>query len=164
VIGKVLRGERVDGLLRYLFGPGRANEHTAPHLVASWDGAPAKLEPGLLPDGRRDVGPLSALLEAGTDPAIISEWISEVTAARTRFKIDLDRINGQPRLTKAQIAAIVDQLAGLATVLQNADPRDRAEVYRQMRLKLTYHNKRRLIVAETQSDESCRYLGVRGGT
>jgi hypothetical protein len=45
VIGKVLRGNAVGGLLRYLYGPGRANEHVDAHLVASWDGAPEALEP-----------------------------------------------------------------------------------------------------------------------
>ncbi|MEU4740667.1 hypothetical protein AB0G02_09380 [Actinosynnema sp. NPDC023658] len=30
-------GKDTYGLLRYLFGPGRSNEHTDPHLVASWD-------------------------------------------------------------------------------------------------------------------------------
>lgn len=30
----VVRGDRMAGLLTYLTGPGRANEHTEPHLVA----------------------------------------------------------------------------------------------------------------------------------
>ncbi|CAL9577887.1 hypothetical protein SUDANB95_04933 [Actinosynnema sp. ALI-1.44] len=30
-------GKDTYGLLRYLFGPGKSNEHTDPHLVASWD-------------------------------------------------------------------------------------------------------------------------------
>lgn len=38
MIGKVSRGDRMSGLLVYLAGPGRANEHTEPHLVAG-DGA-----------------------------------------------------------------------------------------------------------------------------
>ncbi|PWJ52663.1 Relaxase/Mobilisation nuclease domain-containing protein [Quadrisphaera granulorum] len=37
MIGKVVRGNDIGGLLRYLFGPGRANEHTNPHVVAAWD-------------------------------------------------------------------------------------------------------------------------------
>ncbi|MFD4373340.1 relaxase/mobilization nuclease domain-containing protein [Streptomyces sp. NPDC058486] len=41
-------GHKTRGVLNYLFGPGRANEHTDPHLVASWDGfAP---DPGRDPD------------------------------------------------------------------------------------------------------------------
>ncbi|MEV7169998.1 relaxase/mobilization nuclease domain-containing protein [Streptomyces sp. NPDC093224] len=35
-IGKA--GADTRGVLRYLYGPGRANEHTDPHLVASFDG------------------------------------------------------------------------------------------------------------------------------
>jgi len=37
VIGRVYRGGKVGGLLRYLYGPGRHNEHQDPHLVAAWD-------------------------------------------------------------------------------------------------------------------------------
>ncbi|MFC9489723.1 mobilization protein [Streptomyces hydrogenans] len=33
------RGKRTIGLLYYLYGPGRAEEHVDPHLVASWDHA-----------------------------------------------------------------------------------------------------------------------------
>lgn len=34
MIAKIVRGEKMTGLLAYLQGPGRANEHTDPHLVA----------------------------------------------------------------------------------------------------------------------------------
>ncbi|MFD7008120.1 relaxase/mobilization nuclease domain-containing protein [Rhodococcus jostii] len=34
MIAKIVRGEKMTGLLSYLQGPGRANEHTDPHLVA----------------------------------------------------------------------------------------------------------------------------------
>jgi hypothetical protein len=61
VIGKVTRGRDVGGLLRYLFGRGRRNEHTRPHLVAGWD-EPASLEPAWS-DGRADTKPLATLLE-----------------------------------------------------------------------------------------------------
>ena len=44
VIGKVIRGTNVRRLLYYLYGPGKANEHTDPHLVAGF-GDPAELEP-----------------------------------------------------------------------------------------------------------------------
>ncbi|MDV5146764.1 relaxase/mobilization nuclease domain-containing protein [Streptomyces sp. SBC-4] len=41
-------GHKTRGVLNYLYGPGRANEHTAPHLVTSFDGfAP---DPGRDPD------------------------------------------------------------------------------------------------------------------
>jgi hypothetical protein len=62
VIGKVQRGDRVSGLLHYLYGPGKANEHLNPHLVAAWDD-PAGLEPTLAASGRRDFRHLTELLD-----------------------------------------------------------------------------------------------------
>ncbi|GII97538.1 relaxase/mobilization nuclease domain-containing protein [Sinosporangium siamense] len=62
MIGKVLRGAKVAGLLRYLYGPGRAGEHTDPHIVAGWRD-PDEVEPPLRPDGSRDFRPLTGLLE-----------------------------------------------------------------------------------------------------
>ncbi|ORT54726.1 mobilization protein [Streptomyces sp. CB03238] len=38
MIAKISSGKDTAGLIRYLYGPGRANEHTDPHLVASFDG------------------------------------------------------------------------------------------------------------------------------
>lgn len=43
--GKPQYGRDVGGLLRYLYGPGKANEHENPHLVASWDGLHEHNEP-----------------------------------------------------------------------------------------------------------------------
>jgi len=64
VIGKAVRGRRAGGLLPYLYGPGRANEHVDVHLVAAWDGDIASLEPAMQTDGmRRDFAPLIGLLE-----------------------------------------------------------------------------------------------------
>jgi hypothetical protein len=63
VIGKIStpRGEHVGPLLYYLFGPGRHEEHTDPHIVAGWR-HPADLEPPLRPDGKRDFTKLVGLL------------------------------------------------------------------------------------------------------
>jgi hypothetical protein len=63
VIGKIstLRGEHVQPLLYYLFGPGRREEHTDPHIVADWR-HPADLEPPLRTDGKRNFTKLTSLL------------------------------------------------------------------------------------------------------
>ena len=63
MIGKITapRGERVEGLIYYLFGPGRREEHTDPHIVAGWR-HPAELEPPLRADGHRDFRRLLGLL------------------------------------------------------------------------------------------------------
>jgi hypothetical protein len=61
VIGKVIRGTDHRRLLAYLYGPGKANEHTDPHLVAGF-ADPADLEPGRRPDGSPDLRRLGGLL------------------------------------------------------------------------------------------------------
>ena len=63
MIGKIStpRGERVEPLIYYLYGPGRREEHTDPHIVAGGR-HPAELEPPLREDGRRDFRRLFGLL------------------------------------------------------------------------------------------------------
>jgi hypothetical protein len=61
LIGKVLRGKRVEGLIRYLYGPGRLGEHHDPRIVAGFD-EPGELEPPIRPDGSRDFRRLDGLL------------------------------------------------------------------------------------------------------
>ena len=47
MIRRVFKGRSPYGLVKYLYGEGRRNEHTDAHLIASWDGNPTKLEPRL---------------------------------------------------------------------------------------------------------------------
>ena len=85
MIGKVRRGTRADRLLYYLYGPGKANEHTDPHLVAGFRD-PDELEPPRRPDGSRDfrhltgllAQPLAALKGPGYDEPV---WHCSVRAA-----------------------------------------------------------------------------------
>jgi hypothetical protein len=58
----VLRGRNTRRLLYYLYGPGLANEHADPHLVAGF-GDPAELEPERYPGRTRDFRRLAGLLE-----------------------------------------------------------------------------------------------------
>ncbi len=60
MIGKVTRGTDARRLLYYLYGPGKANEHTDPHLVAGF-GDPAELEPERRPGGTADLRRLAGL-------------------------------------------------------------------------------------------------------
>jgi hypothetical protein len=73
VIGKISepRGERVEPLIRYLYGPGRHEEHTDPHIVAGWR-HPAELEPPLRANGTRDFRRLCGLLNQPHDA--LGKW------------------------------------------------------------------------------------------
>jgi hypothetical protein len=47
----------------------------------------------------------------------------------------------------------VDKLADLAPVLQDADPGDKAEIFRQLNLRLTYHPGRQLVEAKIEAPQ-----------
>ncbi|QPL94544.1 mobilization protein [Streptomyces clavuligerus] len=47
MVPDISTGSRTYGLLAYLYGPGRRDEHEDPHIVAAW-------QPGLAPDPGRD--------------------------------------------------------------------------------------------------------------
>ena len=63
MIAKVTRGQAPSGAVRYLFGPGRYNEHEDPHVVAA--SASLRVEAGLRPT-KAEVEELSAAMELPT--------------------------------------------------------------------------------------------------
>lgn len=66
MIAKITRGWRPAGLLRYLMGPGRHNEHVNPRVLDTWDGIPAH-QPVQIAPGEFD---LTELVVGLTDPAV----------------------------------------------------------------------------------------------
>ena len=92
-----------------------------------------------------------AALEAGTDPAAVSAWIAEVQAERLAAEIELGRATGQQsrRLSRDQLAALVNGHGNLLDVLASAAPEDKAEVYRRLGLRLTYDPTRRVVTVES---------------
>lgn len=62
MIRRVFKGKSPYGLIKYLYGEGRRNEHIDAHLIGSWDDSPAGLEPEFV-DDRHDVAPLVRQLE-----------------------------------------------------------------------------------------------------
>ena len=72
MIGKVCpRGQDVAGLIRYLYGPGRREEHADPHIIAGYR-PPSDLEPPLRADGSRDFRRLAGLLRLPHD--VLGTW------------------------------------------------------------------------------------------
>jgi hypothetical protein len=102
-----------------------------------------------------------AALDAGGDPALIAGWISETSAKRETAAAAL-RVSAVPpqRLNENQTAAIVDGLGGLATVLREAEPRDKAELYSRIGLRMTYKLGAKTLKAEIISDDLGRVLNV----
>jgi site-specific DNA recombinase len=81
-----------------------------------------------------------AALDAGADPATVAKWITQTEAERARYKSAQYASPQAPAkpMSPDKIAAIVRDLADLITVVRNADPADKAEIYTRLGLRLTY--------------------------
>jgi site-specific DNA recombinase len=92
-------------------------------------------------------------LEAGADPAVVASWIAQVQAERQRAE-QRQRTAAQPTSTSSrglndeQIIAIVDELGDMVTVLHDAEPEHKYEVYRNLGLRLTYHPETKTVRAD----------------
>jgi site-specific DNA recombinase len=95
-----------------------------------------------------------AALEAGADPALVATWSREVQAQRAAAEATLRQLHNQHgnrhRMSREEIEALVDALGGLLSILQEADPADKAEVYRQLGLRLTYDHETRTVLADSR--------------
>ncbi|MFK3984515.1 relaxase/mobilization nuclease domain-containing protein [Micromonospora sp. NPDC050397] len=107
----------MGGLLRYLFGPGKSEEHVKPHLVAAWSG-PAQLpllEPPTGPTGHHDIRNLARLLEqpvrAGRNPPQKFVWHASVRNHIT------DRV-----LNDSQWAHIAAEMVAAVGIAPHDDP------------------------------------------
>jgi len=69
-------------------------------------------------------------------------------------------------MSRDEIASVVAALADLLTVLRRADPADKAEIYTQLDLRLTYHPSDRTVRSKIHISPAgrCKFESVRGGT
>ena len=93
-----------------------------------------------------------ALLDAGADPAVVANWISETQAARKSAK-QRHAATSRPKddlsgLTAQQLAAIIDEIGDLSEALKEAEPEHKQAVYRSLGLKLIYSPDTKTVRAE----------------
>jgi site-specific DNA recombinase len=108
-----------------------------------------------------------AALDAGADPAVVTDWISQTQAERARAEADLHEQSGNSprRMSRAEINDLVQALGDIVTVLRDADPVNKAEVYRQLGLRLTYQPETQTVRAEVELNAHRGVMvRVRGGT
>lgn len=74
-------------------------------------------------------------LEAGADPALITSWMKETQAKRALAEARLSQ-PGRRRMTRGEIATLVQAIGDLMQVIKDADPSDKAEIYGQLSLTL----------------------------
>jgi hypothetical protein len=69
----------------------------------------------------------------------LAEWIKETTAIKKAAEARLSLTPNRPqRMSGEQIGAMVEALGGLLGLLRLAEPRDRAEIYSRLGLRMTY--------------------------
>lgn len=124
MIGRVYRGGDVGGLARYLWGPGRHNEHENPHLVAAWDlQTPAELatlEPAIVSGNGahavRDFRAFVASMELATAlrPAAVNDRMVWHCALRTA--------PGDRTLSDAEWAEVARDVMNRTGIARTDDP------------------------------------------
>ena len=100
-----------------------------------------------------------AALEAGADPVLVTSWMNEVQAKRATAEARLRKPAGRRRMTRDEITSLVKALGDVMRVIKDADPADKAEIYSQLGLTLTYHPDEKRVVAEARP-ASLVYVGA----
>ena len=91
-----------------------------------------------------------AALEAGADPAIVASWMAEVQAQRTLAEARLTKTPKPRLMTREEINAMVTALHHIVSVLNEADPADKTEIYGQLGLRLTYQPGEKIVIAQAR--------------
>jgi site-specific DNA recombinase len=117
----------------------------------------------VLVDCQRRLDRYRAALTAGTDPAVVQEWIAEVTATRTAAESQLrDSRTAPDELTPEQVRGLLEQAGGLVEALDRSDPTLRAQLYEELGINGVYDPDRHTV--HVQADLGRRIGRVGGGT
>jgi site-specific DNA recombinase len=100
-----------------------------------------------------------AALEAGADPVLVTSWMKETQARRALAAARLKKPARRRRMTDEEIMNLVTELGGIMEALKDADPADKAEIYRRIGLTLTYHPQEKRVAAEARPN-SIMYVGT----
>jgi hypothetical protein len=99
-----------------------------------------------------------AALESGTDPEIVAEWIREVKADRALANAQLnERKEGPQSLGEEEIAAHLEAIGDVATMIREADREAKSALYTGLDLRLTYHPVKRVVRAEADLNSHDMY-------
>ncbi|MEU9298851.1 relaxase/mobilization nuclease domain-containing protein [Streptomyces sp. NPDC048269] len=109
-IGKA--GANTHGVLRYFYEPGRANEHTDPHLVASWD--------GFAPDPGREENATLAQLATVLDLRV--KQAGDRAPAKHVWHCSVRTAPEDPVLTDEQWATVARRILNATGIAPAGDP------------------------------------------
>jgi site-specific DNA recombinase len=141
-----LREETLTALLdECLMGPVRPDTvpRTIDVLARSRDDGVSAV---LAEQARREIGDCDAklrrhraALEAGADPKIVTGWMTETLARRAEAETRLRPGTRRQTMTAEQIADQLARIDDIPAALGSADPAERAQLYGQLGLTMTYN-------------------------
>ncbi|GAB2775410.1 recombinase family protein [Streptomyces daliensis] len=143
----------LDGWLARAFAPHAIEESlTAMHEAQPAMDVESESARRTLLECDRKLARHRAALEAGADPVLIAQWSREATLERTaaqeRVTQLTERRTTPPHLSRNEIRALIDGLGGMLNALRRADPTDKAEVYSQLGLQLSYDHTTKVVQAD----------------
>ncbi|MGW4817502.1 recombinase family protein [Streptomyces sp. NPDC004227] len=108
-----------------------------------------------------------AALEAGADPAVVTQWINEAQRDKDAAQTKLDALPAATRKTESpltgdQIQAITERLGDIAQRIQAADADKKGPLYEALGITIAYDNATRTPTTRPRSHAMVN--GVRGGT
>jgi site-specific DNA recombinase len=156
----------LDNWLTELFSPTNL-DHTCQTLATANRSDPAgdqrRAARQVLADCQRRLDRYRAALEVGTDPAVVQQWIAEVTATRTAAEAQLrDSRTNPDEFTPEQVRRLLEQAGGLVEALDRSDPTLRAQLYEELGINGVYDPDRRTV--HIQAELGRRIGRVGGGT
>lgn len=95
----------------------------------------------------RNLKQYRAALDAGANPAEVTKWINDAEHERTRLQPELHILPREQTLAYDQITDMLTHASDLTKAISAADPHDKADLYQQLGLKMTYHPQKQLIEA-----------------
>ncbi len=112
-------------------------------------------------DCDRRLGQYQAVLDEGADAKVVARWMAQVQRERANLEAQLGHTIPGGKFTSTQVRALVEALRDIITVLAEADPDDKAELYGELGVNLTYHPEGRVSVEMLPRGVNVR---VGGGT
>ena len=158
----------LDTWLAEAFAPRRIEQSLTALVDAQPDHTPAvDAARRAITECERKLARHRAALEAGADPALVVTWSREVQQQRTLAEARLATLtshhSANQRMSRDDIHTMVNTLGGLLNALRHADPTDKAEVYRELGVRLTYDHIEHTVLAETRPTSSVCVVSVSEG-
>lgn len=92
-----------------------------------------------LTDCDRKLKQYRAALDARADPVEVTQWINETKAQRARTEAELRAAPRADSISREEITNMLEPAADVAQKVTKADPADKAGLYQQLGLRMTYY-------------------------